>query len=175
MPLGNLKAGQRLDTALTWLHHVTRAGSGSAGSMTYTEAAALADFSLTLLRDGKRIVISDDKANNVEYLSLLLDQPGNYSLEVYRYAGSGIASEPFALAERVLTIASTRHGRAIPAAVRRGVGNALSEQVVPQSAGAAASAAVTAIPVPEPGGALIVLFTVMLAQRRRGRRLSICV
>jgi len=114
--LGKFKAGQLLSATMTWLMHVTRTPGGADGldtSDTFKQAASLADFSLTLLENGKRIVVSDSYADNFQYLNLVLPSNGDYSLQVYRYPGFGETTEPFALATMIdQVVVSSRRARA---------------------------------------------------------------
>ena len=102
MRLGNLRAGDELDTALTWLRHISKSGGGLSYSNKYSQAATLADFSLTLLLNGRKIVTSNSNWDNLDYLSLTVPQSGNYSLLVNRLPGSGESIEHFGLAAHVL-------------------------------------------------------------------------
>ena len=119
LPLGKLAAGQRLDTTLTWLHHVEVKDRGDRDWTPRTrshETVGLADFSLALLRDGVPIAASDSNVDNLEHLSWTLEKSANYSLEVYRFEGGGLATENFAPAARVLNLGS---GAGVTRAVRR--------------------------------------------------------
>jgi len=92
--------------------------------------------------------------DNLEHLSWTLEKSANYSLQVYRFDGGGLATENFALAARVLNLGSGA-----------GVTRALSFE----EAGAAALA--MAAPVPEPGGVFLAFATVLFTTRgRRARR-----
>jgi hypothetical protein len=105
LKLGKLYAGQRLDSTLTWFRHVAykdKNGNGPDPKDTFYQTATLADFTLTLLRDGVPIAGSDSDVDNLEHLSWTLEKTGTYTLEVYRFAGSGLPTENFALAARVL-------------------------------------------------------------------------
>jgi hypothetical protein len=109
MKLGSLKAGAHVDAALTWYRHVSRdngGGGGLDGSDKFTQAASLANFSLTLLRNGTKLVTSDSSFDNLEFLSIDIDQKGKYTLVAERLAGTGISEEPFGLAARVLASAA---------------------------------------------------------------------
>lgn len=103
MKLGNLKAGDEIDTALTWLRHIGRSGGSLSASNKFYQSATLADFSLTLLLNGHKVVTSDSNWDNIDYLTLTAPQNGNYSLLVNRLPGSGLPTESFGLAARVLT------------------------------------------------------------------------
>lgn len=105
LKLGKLYAGQRLDSTLTWFRHVAykdKNGNGPDAKDTFYQTATLADFTLTLLRDGVPIAASDSNVDNLEHLSWTLEKTGTYTLEVYRFTGSGLPTENFALAARVL-------------------------------------------------------------------------
>lgn len=105
LKLGKLYAGQRLDSTLTWFRHVAykdKNGNGPDAKDTFYQTATLADFALTLLRDGVPIAGSDSSVDNLEHLSWTLEKTGNYTLDIYRFAGSGLPTENYALAARVL-------------------------------------------------------------------------
>lgn len=157
LPLGKLAAGQRVDTTLTWLHHVEVKDRGSKGldaKDTFYETVGLADFSLALLRDGVPIAASDSNVDNLEHLSWTLEKSANYSLQVYRFEGGGLASENFALAARVLNLGS---GAAVTRALSVDAGSTLAMAM--------------AAPVPEPGGVFLAFAAVLLTTRgRRARR-----
>jgi subtilisin family serine protease len=106
LKIGKLIKGQRLDATLTWLRHVSYKDTDDDGDMEpedqFYQTASLADFTLTLLRNGIPIAGSDSDVDNVEHLAWSITRGGEYSLEVYRFDGIGIATEPFALAARVL-------------------------------------------------------------------------
>ena len=59
-----------------------------------------------MLRDGIPVAMSDSDVDNLEHLSWTLERNGHYTLEVYRFAEGGIASEPFALAAQVIGVRS---------------------------------------------------------------------
>ncbi|HEY7120607.1 MAG TPA: S8 family serine peptidase, partial [Tepidisphaeraceae bacterium] len=103
--LGHLNAGQRLDTTLVWDRHVGRKDDGDgvvdAGDR-FFEAVPLADFVLTLAKDGRNFLASDSDVDNLEELSYTVKSSGNYTLEVYRYSDGGMKNETFALAAQVL-------------------------------------------------------------------------
>ena len=151
LKLGSLKAGQTLSTTLTWYRHVgykDKNDNGPDGADTYYQTAPLADFTLELLRDGVPVAMSDSDVDNLEHLSWTLERNGHYTLEVYRFAEGGIASEPFALAAQVMA--------AQTAALRRSIGLDGGE--------AAAFAA-----VPEPSTALLAFVGMILRTARRRR------
>ena len=106
MNLGQLSAGQHLDTTVTWDRHVGVTDKNANGVVDandkFYEAVPLADFVLELLRNGKIIAISDSAVDNYENLSLNIKTTANYSLEVYRYDFGGNKNESFAMAARVL-------------------------------------------------------------------------
>jgi len=158
MNLGHFTAGQELDTALTWMMHVDRKRVGGPGlkySDDYYQAASLADFSLTLLENGTRVINSDSYTDNFEYLSLTLPATANYSLEVYRYTGSGEPVEDYALAARVTDITvSGHHVRA-------------ADLAKPDLVHADEDSAVANINVPEPSGLGLVVLAVPLMRRKR--------
>lgn len=115
--LGKFKAGQTISATLTWLMHIARVNHGPDGldaTDTFYQAASLADFSLTLLANGKRTVMSDSYADNFQQLALTLPTTADYSLQVYRYAGYGEKVENFGLATMVTdptASAATRRAR----------------------------------------------------------------
>jgi hypothetical protein len=155
LPLGKLGAGQRLDATLTWMHHVAvkdRGAKGLDAKDTFYEPAGLADFTLALLRDGVPIAASDSPVDNLEHLSWTLEKTANYSLQIYRFEGGGLAKEDFALAARVLK-----------GDVGAGVMRSAPVGAEPSYALAMAS------PVPEPGAALPGIAVVALLGRRRRR------
>jgi hypothetical protein len=159
MNLGHLAAGQELDTALTWMMHVSRTGAGPPGldyQDKYSQAATLADFSLTLLENGKRVINSDSFTDSFEYLSLKLPATATYSLEVYRYAGTGEPIEDYALAARITDeIVSSRHIRAL-------------RRAEPDLVHADRDSAVASINVPEPSGlGLLFLAAALMGRRKR--------
>lgn len=157
LPLGKLGAGQRLDATLTWMHHVAvkdRGAKGLDAKDTFYEPAGLADFTLALLRDGVPIAASDSPVDNLEHLSWTLEKTANYSLQIYRFDGGGLAKEDFALAARVLK-----------GDVGAGVMRSVSVPVGAEPSYALAMAS----PVPEPGAALPGIAVVALLGRRRRR------
>lgn len=146
LALGKFYAGQRVDATLTWYRHVAyrdRNGNGPDPRDTFYQTADLADFVLTLLKDGVPVAASDGDSDNFEHLSWVLEEDGNYSLEVYRFVGTGLTKEAFALSARVVKGAP---GSAVAAATGWGY-----------------------TPVPEPGaaGALAGIAAVALGRRRR--------
>src|SRR5688572_26825179 len=105
LKLGKLVKGQRVDATLTWLRHVGYKDlddNGMEPEDEFFQTAALADFTLTLLRNGVPVAGSDSDVDNAEHLAWSISRGGEYSLQVYRFDGTGIATEPFALAARVL-------------------------------------------------------------------------
>jgi hypothetical protein len=103
--LGALNPGQRVDSTISWYHQVGVRDNGNGKvdvNDTFYEAAALADFALSLLRDGKSIAMSDSNFDNAEHLSFRITQGGNYSLEAFRFTEGGLKRETFGLAARVL-------------------------------------------------------------------------
>jgi hypothetical protein len=139
--LGKVSKGQRLDATLTWLRHVTFKDVDHDGEIEpedqFTQTAALADFTLTLLRNGVPVAGSDSDADNVEHLSWSITRGGEYTLEVYRFDGTGIPIESYALAARVVGGA---------AGVSRGL---------------------VGTSVPEPAWAALLLTALLLERRRR--------
>lgn len=103
--LGKLAAGGRLDATLTWFRHVgvkDKNGNDTPdGKDTFYQSYSLADFTLTLLRDGVPIAGSDAE-DNIEHITWTLEKTGRYSLEIYRFVEGGAPSEAYALAAQVL-------------------------------------------------------------------------
>jgi subtilisin family serine protease len=159
--LGKFKAGETISATMTWLLHVARTPGGPDGldtSDTFKQAASLADFSLTLLENGKRVVISDSYADNFQYMNLTLPGDGDYSLQVYRYPGFGETTEPFALATMIDAAAvSSRRARLARARVMH---SALARPDI---------SALTESALPEPGSLALVALAAgaCLARRRR--------
>ena len=163
MKLGNLKAGQHIDTALTWFRHVTRKDAGPSGldgSDRFTQSASLANFSLTLLLNGKRFETSDSSWDNLDYLSLDVPKNGNYTLLVNRLPGSGLSMESFGLAARVLSNATI--GNSVQSALAR------ADRGTFNSTGAQRSFD-PSTGVPEPAGNLAALMMICLWAMRRSR------
>ena len=159
LPLGNLTAGEHLDTTLIWLRHVTASGGSNwnIDNATFTQTVSLADFSLILLRNGQKVITSDSSADNLENISQDLAASGNYSLEVYRFAGSGLAVEDFALAARVLAAPISRRARLAAAASTPSAG-----------ASTGATRAFEPAAIPEPSGLwAFILASGILIRRRR--------
>lgn len=103
MDLGNLTAGERVDATITWYRHVAVRGHGSVtGESSFYQSSTLADFALSLSRDSQLQVTSDSNVDNVEHISWTLTGKGDYTLDVTRFAGTGITLEPYALAARVV-------------------------------------------------------------------------
>jgi subtilisin family serine protease len=158
--LGKFKAGQLLSASLTWLMHITRTAGGAPGldsGDTFTQTASLADFSLALLANGKRIVVSDSYADNFQHLSLTLPANADYSLQVYRYLGYGEKVENFGLAALITSpvAVSSHRARAVAAHAE------LAER---------GSSAVVALPTPEPATAFLWLAgAAALLRRSRSR------
>jgi hypothetical protein len=157
--LGKLYEGQHLGATLTWFRHVgykDKNGNGLDGKDTFYQTASLADFTLTLLRDGVPIGGSDSSVDNLEHLSWTLEATANYTLRIYRFEGSGLTTEQFALAAQVMKGASA-------AAVQR-------ELLASSDRGAAYAAAGLSrgLDVPEPAGVLwVVMGMAMMVRRRR--------
>lgn len=155
MKLGKLYAGQRLDATLTWFRHVAykdKNKNSIDGKDTFYQTATLADFTLTLLRDGIPIGGSDSDVDNLEHLSWMLEQTGNYTLEVYRFAESGLPIEQYALAARVLKGDAPGVLRTI--GVQRGLPTVATSEL-------------RGFDVPEPGGLPFLASAFALLRRRR--------
>lgn len=161
LKLGKLTAGQRLDATLTWFRHVAykdKNDNGADGKDTFYQSASLADFTLALLRDGVPIAGSDSSVDNVEHLSWTLEKTANYSLEVYRFADSGLKNEAYAVAARVLNAdAPSIVNMALAAGVQRGAAYEASGEARGFEA------------VPEPGGMVWVVVGMGWVGRRRQR------
>ena len=161
MKLGNLKAGQHVDGALTWFRHVTRKDGGASGldgSDRFTQSASLANFSLTLLLNGKKIVTSDSSWDNLDYLSLDIPRNGSYSLLVNRLAGSGLTMESFGLAARVS--ANGTAGSSAQSSLARAHSAAFTSRGAQRSFDPNTG-------VPEPTGILVGILMTIVAMRRR--------
>lgn len=158
LKLGKLYAGQRLDSTLTWFRHVAykdKNGNGPDAKDTFYQTATLADFALTLLRDGVAIAGSDSSVDNLEHLSWTLEKTGTYTLEVYRFADSGLPTEDYALAARVLK------------------GNApaiLQSLGIERGLATSASGELRGFEAPEPGALALCVMAVGFALGRRRRR-----
>lgn len=159
--LGKLYAGQRVDATLAWYRHVAYKDvndNGPDGKDTYYQSASLADFVLTLTRNGVPIAASDSDVDNLEHLSWVLEATADYALQVYRFADGGLASEQYALAARVLK------------------GDAAAAQAYSASARSAQALVATGAlkgmdsAVPEPAGAVGLALVMLIALARRGRR-----
>ena len=166
MNLGHLSAGQRIDTTLTWDRHVGRTddGDGAPGATDkYYQIAPIADFIVTLMKDGRSIAASDSNYDNLEQLSYKLTASGNYTLEVFRYAEGGIRNETFALAARVLnnppSLRQLGTSRALADNTSGGVSRSFDE-----------AAALDATSVPEPTGGLFLTGVAIFGCARRRRR-----
>lgn len=164
MDLGRLRKGQRIDAALTWLHHVGRRDDGDGVPDVddrYFEAAELARFALYILRDDRIMSISYNPFDNLAYLSYLVGVDANYKIQVERLTEGGTSREPFALAMRVLNNPSAFSASAdatafaLPAEPtgQPGVRRSLDDPV----------------PVPEPSTALVSLLALVPLTRRRRR------
>jgi hypothetical protein len=160
LKLGKLYEGQHLGATLTWFRHVAykdKNGNGPDGKDTFYQTASLADFTLTLLRDGVPIGGSDSSVDNLEHLSWTLEATANYSLRIYRFADSGLPSEQFALAAQVMKGSAE-------AAVQRELLSAGGDR----GAAYAASGLSRGLDVPEPSGVLwVVVGMAMMGRRRR--------
>jgi hypothetical protein len=173
MKLGSLKAGAHVDAALTWYRHVSRAnagGGGLDGSDKFTQAASLANFSLTLVRNGTKLVTSDSSFDNLEFLSIDVDQKGKYTLVAERLAGTGISDEPFGLAARVLSSAAadTVAGAGQSAALLRVRDGTLATQ----HAGLESFNPSGVAQLPEPSGIALAFGVAAGAMLKRRRRYS---
>lgn len=171
MNLGHLDAGQRVDSTLAWYRHVTLTDRGTRGPDAgdgFTETAPIADFALSLLKDGRPVAISNAAYDNFEQLSFRIASAGNYALEVYRSATGGIRNETVGFATRVLDDAST--------SVFRSLSESEPATLTPQATGggvsrsfddSAAAAAITAVPEPSAGAVIGVTLAAATVRRRR--------
>jgi subtilisin family serine protease len=162
--LGKFKAGQVISATLTWLMHIARVGRGPSGldaSDNFYQAASLADFSLTLLANGKRTVVSDSYADNFQHLSLTLPTNADYSLQVYRYAGYGEKVEDFGLA----TMVDDPYASAATRRARRAIASVAHAELAERGSS-------LAIPVstPEPSTAMVAVGLGLWSLTRRQRR-----
>ena len=158
LKLGKLYSGQHLDTTLTWFRHVgykDKNGNGPDGKDTFYQTATLADFTLTLLRDGLPIAGSDSNVDNLEHLSWTLKKTANYTLEVYRFADGGMPTEDYALAARVQKGTAPSLLKSLGA--ERGLPMGASEEL-------------RGFEAPEPTGAGMVLALTALGLGQRRRR-----
>ena len=158
--LGKFKAGQILNATLTWLMHIGRTGQGAPGldaSDQFYQLSSLADFSLTLLANGKRVTVSDSNSDNFEHLSMTMPANADYSLQVYRYTGSGAKIEDFGLAALVdapVAVASRRARAAVAHAELASRG----------------SSSFATVATPEPSSAMLLLAGGLLLLRSNRRR-----
>jgi hypothetical protein len=160
MSLGKLKAGQHIDTTLTWLRHISRKDAGPSGldsSDRFSLSTTLANFSLTLLLNGRKVVTSSSNWDNLDFLSQDVPQSGTYSLLVNRLAGSGLPVENFGLAARVLANASV--GTAQSAMEKAQFGTFAANGVQQSFTGTPS--------VPEPTGLLVLIGASCIVMRRR--------
>jgi hypothetical protein len=158
LELGHLNSGERLDTALTWNHHVSRRDDGDgvvdAGDR-FFESAPLADFVLSILKDGRVIASSDSDFDNLEALSYKISSAGDYSLQVFRYEDGAARNETFALAARVLSSAP-----AVPSLER-------SLEFAGDGAGGVSRSFERE--VPEPSATMLLVLNALCFRRRRLR------
>jgi hypothetical protein len=156
--LGHVNAGQQIDTSMAWDYHVGRTDNGNRvidpGDKFY-ENVPLADFALSLIKDGRVIATSDSLYDNVELLSYKVTAGGNYAIEVYRHKEWGNRNETFAVAAHVLNTATLQ--RSIAA----------SDAAYYTSGGVQRSVEVV---TPEPSTALVLVAFGGLASCRRRRR-----
>ena len=165
LSLGHLTAGQRLDTSMTWDYHVGRTDDGDgvvdAGDKFY-QNVPLADFALSIIKDGRVIATSDSLYDNVELLSYKITAAGNYALEIYRHPYGGNRNETFAVAAHVLNNPPTFRSIEEPTLV------ASSSTGVSRSIETGVSRSLDVTAVPEPSTTLLLfLATPLLARRRR--------
>jgi subtilisin family serine protease len=174
LKLGNLKAGQRVDSTVAWYRQVGLRDNGNARidvGDTYYEMSTLADFALTLLKDGKPVAMSDSNFDNVEHLSFRITADGNYSVQAFRFLEGGMKREPFGFAARVLNNAPVlRHldeGVSQSFVDAGGVSSGVSRGL---DLGLGGGGVVTAASVPEPSGGVIAIVLgawVLVGRRRR--------
>src|SRR5258706_12436115 len=156
LSLGRLSAGQRVDTSMTWDYHVGRTDNGNgildAGDKFY-QNVPLADFALSLIKDGRVIATSDSPYDTTELLSYKITTTGTYALEVYRHPTGGNRNETFAVAAHVLNNPPTFRSIEDPTLALASPSGGVSRSIEPEPAGVSRSIEVTA--VPEPSSALI--------------------
>jgi hypothetical protein len=164
MSLGSLKAGQRVDATLTWMRQVGYTDTNNKGTVDGADKfylkASLADFALMLLKDGKPVITSDSDVDNVEHISWKLSSSGTYSLAAYRTGTSGLSSEQYALAARVLSS---------PPLIQNLPGAPPTAPIFTSSAGVTKSLNLSTAVVPEPSSLLLAALgaTILAARRRR--------
>jgi hypothetical protein len=173
MNLGRLGAGQRVDSTIAWYREVGVRDNGNGkidvGDKFY-EASSLADFALTLLKDGKPVATSDSNVDNVEHLSFRITAGGNYAVQAFRFVEGGLKREPFGFAARVLNNAPImKHldvagveSLAAGDGVTRGMDMGLWE-------GDAGAAAMGSVPEPSGVGVVLLVMGALAMGRRRGR------
>jgi hypothetical protein len=126
---------------MTWDYHVGRTDNGNhivdAGDKFY-QNVPLADFALSLIKDGRAIATSDSLYDNVELLSYKISASGNYSLAVYRHGTGGNRNETFAVAAHVLNnppaLRSLDEPNLALASASSGVSRSLEISAVPEPA-----------------------------------------
>ncbi|MDB5320763.1 MAG: hypothetical protein JWN40_2394, partial [Phycisphaerales bacterium] len=169
--LGHLTAGQRVDTSMTWDYHVGRTDNGNgvvdAGDKFY-QNVPLADFALSLIKDGRVIATSDSLYDNTELLTYKITTAGNYALEVYRHPTGGNRNETFAVAAHVLNNPPSFRSIEDPTTLVASASSGVSRSIEP--AGVSRSIEVTA--VPEPSSGLLLLIATGIACGHRRRRCS---
>jgi hypothetical protein len=167
MSLGHLTPGQRLDTSMAWDYHVGRTDDGDgvvdAGDKFY-QSVPLADFALSIIKDGRVIATSDSLYDNVELLSYKITAAGNYALEIYRHPTGGNRNETFAVAAHVLNNPPTFRSFEDPADLLASSSTGVSRSI---ETGVSRSLDITA--VPEPSSTLILVIASPLLTRRRRR------
>jgi hypothetical protein len=172
--LGNLSAGQRIDSTLVWNHHVGRTDDGDGAvdaSDKFYEIAPIADFALTLAVNGRNIVASDSNVDNLEQLSYRLTRSGHYTLEVFRYGDGGTKRETFAVAARVLSNPPTLRGLDVsPNLLADGSPGGVSRSLDDAALSSSGDGLTGATAVPEPSSAALMLVLVGSACARRRRR-----
>jgi hypothetical protein len=172
MSLGRLTAGQRVDTSIAWDYHVGRTDNGNrvvdAGDKFY-ESVPLADFALSLIKDGRVIATSDSLYDNTELLSYKITTAGNYTLEVYRHPTGGNRNETFALAAHVLNNPPSFRSIEDPTSLFASQSGGVSRSLDEPSGVSRSIEAVTAVPEPSSGLVLLIVTGIACGQRRRRR------
>lgn len=161
MSLGHLTAGQRVDTSIAWDYHVGRTDNGNgvvdAGDKFY-QNVPLADFALSLIKDGRVIATSDSLYDNTELLTYKITTAGNYALEVYRHPTGGNRNETFAVAAHVLNNPPSFRSIEDPTPL-----------VASASTGVSRSIEIIAVPEPSSGLVLLIVTGVACGRRRQRR------
>jgi hypothetical protein len=165
LDLGRLHSGQEVDSTLTWLRHVLWVPTGNnaiSGEDSFLPNGTLANFTVTLQKDGRDVVNVDSTSDNLQHLSWVVAKTGNYTLDIERQSGTGMLDESYALATSVLTGEQPKPSVDLTETLsRRGATN-----VSPSLLRALDS---TATSIPEPSTLSASIIVVLLGLRRRTR------